>query len=147
MENEMVRKEVLNVLKENITSKLETTENNKNFILQNVNVDEIHKSVNDLGSPEYYTKAFNELKSSNIQSSGDLLNYITNLLILEVGVAIIRAFIEMELISEKMTFEDQINLLIDLKNNKDIDNIQHIVSNFLEQKINHNSSSKNIKPV
>ncbi|KAB1231397.1 hypothetical protein [Chryseobacterium viscerum] len=144
MENEMVRKEILNVLKENIVSKLGTPENNKNFILQNVNVDEIHKSVNDLGNPEYYTKAFTELKNSNIQSSGDLINYITNLLIIEIGTVIIRAFIEMGLISERMTFEDQINLLIDLKSNKDIDNIQHIVSNLLEQKINPNSSSENV---
>lgn len=144
MENEMVKKEVLKVLKENIASKLGTTENNKNFILQNVNLDEIHKSVNDLGNPEYYIKAFTELKNSNIQSSVDFINYITNLIIMEIGTAIVRAFIEMELISGRITFEDQINLLIDLKNNKDIDNIQHIVSNLLEQKINPNSSSESV---
>ncbi|KXH79069.1 hypothetical protein [Chryseobacterium kwangjuense] len=139
MENEMVKKEVLKMLKENIASKLGTTENNKNFILQNVNVDEIYKSVNDLGNPEYYIKAFTELKNSNIQSSVDLINYITNLLVMEIGTAIIHAFIEIKLISERMPFEDQINLLIELKNTKDIDNIQHIVSNLLEQKINSNS--------
>ncbi len=135
----MVKKEVLKVLKENIASKLGTTENNKNFILQNVNVDEIHKSVNDLENPEYYIKAFTELKNSNVQTSTDLVNHITSLLIMEIGTTIIHAFIEMKLISEGMTFEDQINLLIDLKSNKDIDNIQHIVSNLLEQKINSNS--------
>ncbi|CAH0192634.1 hypothetical protein [Chryseobacterium sp. Bi04] len=107
--------------------------------MQNVNVDEIHKSVNDLGNPEYYIKAFTELKNSNIQSSVDLINYIANLLIMEIGTAIIHAFIEMKLMAEKMTFEDQINLLIDLKSTKDIDNIQHVISNLLEQKINSNS--------
>ena len=144
MENEMVKKEVLKMLKENIASKLGTTENNKNFILQNVNVDEIYKSVNDLGNPEYYIKVFTELKNSNIQSSVDLINYITNLLVMEIGTAIIHAFVEMKLISERMTFEDQINLLIDLKSTKDIDNIQHIVSNLLEQKINPNSSTEDM---
>lgn len=144
MENEIVKKEVLKVLKENIASKLGTTENNKNFILQNVNIDEIHKSVNDLGNPGHYIKAFTELKNSNIQSSVDLIYYITNLLIMEIGTAIIHAFIEMKLISERMEFEDQINLLIDIKTTKDIDNIRHIVSNLLEQKINSNFSAEDM---
>ncbi len=135
MENEMVKKEFLQSLKEKVATKLGTTENNKNLILLNVNVDDIHDAVNDFTNSEYFITAFIELNNSKLHSASDFIKYATNLIIVQIGTAMTTALKQLRLISEQMTYEEQINFLIDLKNVDEINAIKCIVANGLEKLI------------
>ncbi|HBV16658.1 hypothetical protein [Chryseobacterium carnipullorum] len=115
--------------------KIRKTENNKNLILFNVNVDDIHDAVNDFTNSEYFITAFIELNNSKLHSASDFIKYATNLIIVQIGTAMTTELKQLRLISEQMTYEEQINFLIDLKNVDEIKAIKCIVANGLEKLI------------
>lgn len=103
-----------------------------NIIRENVNADSIYSLFENLKSPEQIDNL--TLTSNELLSLEDYVNFVTIKVKLDLATAYTQAGMIAGIVDENMSLEEQINLLIDLKNVDQISLLQEIVAKYLEGK-------------
>ena len=105
----------------------------KSLIMQKVEVDDIFNSFLK-GSIINNVKPLN-FRESKLETLDDYVSFVTKVVSTNIMTAMIKCAIEIRLIEKNMTLEEQLNLLIDLKNLNDTEALQAMIADTLESKI------------
>jgi len=132
--NVILKREIIEALKEKVVAGLPFNEDRKIFIRENLNVEEIYNYFITPKEP-------GEFKTLNITSRSflipdDFVNYTKDFLKLIIKSAILEATIKLDSISKRMTEEEIMNHLIDLKTLEEIETVQSLIADTLENDIN-----------
>lgn len=130
MQNVIIKKEVIEIEKEKFISGIPFEEQKKNYIRQGVSTDDIFSFFLNIKSPDQLKEL--NLDSASLHTMEDYIPFTTNYIKVKILTAMIQAAIQLHFISKEMSFDDRINLLIDLKNDGDIETLQILLSDTLE---------------
>lgn len=137
MKNTIIKAEVIELVKEDFISNLPFNTERKQFIKDNISVEDLEKYFSELEDPEELKGI--KMDNSSFESMQDYLFFSINYIKLNVVTVMLNAAVKLKLISEDMTFDEKINYLIDLKNLDQADALQQVVADTLEHRINNPS--------
>ena len=130
--NVIVKREVIESLKEKVVSGLPFNEDRKRFIRENLSVEEFYNYFITPKEPgEFKTLS---ITSRSFLTPDDFVNYTKDFLKLIIKSAILEATIKLDSISKRINEEEIMNHLIDLKTLEEIEIVQRLIADTLENK-------------
>lgn len=130
MKNTIIKAEVIELVKKDFISNLPFNSDRKQFIKDNISVQDLEKYFYELTDPEELKGI--KIDNSSFESMQEYLFFSINYIKLNVVTLMLNAAVKLKLISEDMTFDEKINYLIDLKNLDQADALQRVIADMLE---------------
>lgn len=130
MKNTIIKAEVIELVKKDFISNLPFNSDRKQFIKDNISVQDLEKYFSELTDPEELKGI--KIDNSSFESMQEYLFFSINYIKLNVVTLMLNAAVKLKLISEDMTFDEKINYLIDLKNLDQADALQRVIADMLE---------------
>ncbi|WP_288446156.1 hypothetical protein [uncultured Chryseobacterium sp.] len=137
MKNSIIKREIIELVKKDFISNLPFNSDRKQFIKDNIYVEDLEKYFSELTDPEELKGI--KIDNSSFESMQDYLIFSINYMKLNIVALMLNAAVKLKLISEDMTFDEKINYLIDLKNLDEANILQQVIADTLEHKINNPS--------
>ncbi|WP_343643940.1 hypothetical protein [Chryseobacterium sp.] len=140
MKNTIIKAEVIELVKKKFISNLPFNTERKQFLKDNISVEDLEKYFSELEDPEELKGI--KIDNSSFESMQDYLFFSINYIKLNVVTIMLNAAVKLKLISEEMTFDEKINYLIDLKNLDQADALQRVIADMLENDLRKDDSNE-----